>query len=338
MVAASPVDPLSDIPKSLPGIFSIERYPVANASKVLIHVRQIHESSIASVLRWRQDNASPEAIACHHSIREGMSALLSVYPCDALYLEGLHQSDVQIRREGVALFRDLIDGETSIRSNLMSRSATERRLLVRGLSEGKKTPVSLDEFQSLVQKTESRLDEQSISHSTAIQLAARFNLSIESPNSSQVEAFLEKLSKPIDELDALNAEVASIDARARAMVLKYSGQSSVSTGVLEQINSFTASMEKAAQKKAQLSAEIEHLLKSQQNSVYELRDEALVSLVAQRPPKVAGVERVLALWGAAHDLRPVVVAHNAAHRDNTIALVVITPNPVRELEQEHPLR
>jgi hypothetical protein len=336
---AAGADPLKDIPKTLPGIHSIESYPVTNASKVLIHVRQIHESSIGAVVRWKEQNASPAAVACHQSIRQGVSALLSAYPCDALYLEGLHQADVHIRRQGVALFRELLQGEATIKSNLMSLSASEKELVARQISEGEKSPVSLDDFQSLVRNTESKLDRQSVSHSTATQLAARFGLTIESPNSPEVEVFLDQLRKPIDELDALNAAVGEINAKAQALFQRYGGgQESVPTAVVDELNFYTESMERSAQKKTRLALEIDQLLKSQQSSVFQLRDEALVSLVSRRPATAGKVDRVLALWGAAHDLRPVVAAHNAAHPDNQIALVVITPVPVSELERKRPLR
>jgi hypothetical protein len=332
-------DPLQDIPKKLPGIHSIESYPVSNASKVLIHVRQIHESSIEAIIRSTEQNASPDAIACHQSIRRGVSALLSVYPCDALYLEGLHQADVHIRRRGVALFRELLQGEATIRSNLTSLSAAERELVARQISEGEKAPVSLDDFQGLVKNTESKLDRQSVSHSTATQLAARFGLTIESPNSPEVEAFFDKVGKPIGELEALNAAVEEMGAKARALLQRYGGeQDSVPAAVVDELYFYTESMEKATQKKTLLAVEITQFLKSQQSSVYQLRDEALVSLVSQRPPKEGKIDRVLALWGAAHDLRPVIAAHNAAHPDNQIALVVITPVPVSELESTRPLR
>lgn len=338
-LVAEGADPLQDIPSTLPSIHSIERYPVTNASKVLIHIRQIHESSIEAVFRSADENASPEAIACHHSIRQGVLSLLSVYPCDALYLEGLHQADVHIRRRGVALFRNLLQGETTIRSNLLALSASERDLVARQMSEGAKTPVSLDDFQSIVQNTEAKLDRQSVSHSTATQLAARFGLTVESPNSPEVEAFLDKIRKPVDELDALNVGVREMDARARALVERHAGkEDSVPDAVVDELSLYTAAMERAVQRKTKLAAEVDQLLRSGQNSVFQLRDETLISLVSRRPSKVERVERVLALWGAAHDLRPVVVAHNAAHPDSRIALVVITPDPVSELERTRRLR
>lgn len=90
-----------------------------------------------------------------------------------------------------------------------------------------------------------------------------------------------------------------------ALLERYGGEKgSVPAAVVAELNFYTESIEKATQKKTRLAVEVDQLLKSQQSSVFQLRDEALVSLVSRRPSKEGKVDRVLALWGAAHDLAP----------------------------------
>jgi len=328
-------DTLAEIPASLPRIQSIERYPVANAKRVLIHVRQIHESSIEAVIHSKEENATAEALACHRSIREGLSALLAAYPCDALYLEGLHQADVLSRREGVAKFRDLLYAVSRARSKIDSAATNVN---AQETSSDATTPIARERVQSLLEETISRLDRNSVSHSTATQLAARFNLFLESPNSQEVEVFLAEISKPVDELDTLNSVAARIQERARGLAAQYSQLESVPTAVVEEMQSYATWMEEAAKRKTALQAEIGETLRTRRDVIYQKRDEALVELVSRRPENARGQDRALALWGAAHDLKPAVAAHNARHPENAIALVVITPQEVHEHAQRHPLR
>jgi hypothetical protein len=84
-------------------------------------------------------------------------------------------------------------------------------------------------------------------------------------------------------------------------------------------------MESAIERRVVLASQIKGQLKSEESSIFALREESIVALISARPSTSSGPESSLVLFGAKHDFLPEVQAHNAKHRDNAIGLVVITP-------------
>jgi hypothetical protein len=103
--------------------------------------------------------------------------------------------------------------------------------------------------------------------------------------------------------------------------------------VVRELGKLQVEMEAAVEKRTVLASQIQRQLTSEESNIFALREEAIVSLIASRPLVAAGMDTSLVLFGAKHDFLPEVQAHNAKHRDNAIALVVVTPEGLEKIPE-----
>ena len=328
--------PLQALPTSLPHLNSIHVYPVADCKHVLVHLRQSHESNHDEVLHLARVSVSRQTVESQIALRRGISEFVGRLPCHAIYVEGLQRYDVGIMRDSVNGFRDITTEQERFKRRV--REARQRYQSPGGGSESELGKISaveaeIERFDVLIRETVRQLDQQSISHSTAIQIAAAHNLTPESPNTEVVERFLNKFSEPYEKLEALNKRVTEITKRARAIADQYSTHPSPPEGVVRELGKLQVEMEAAVEKRTVLASQIQRQLTSEESNIFALREEAIVSLVAARPLVASGMDTSLVLFGAKHDFLPEVQAHNAKHRDNAIALVVVTPEGLEKIPE-----
>lgn len=331
VVAREPLEDLDTfkrIPSSLPHLDSIRVYPVTNSQHILVHVRQSHESNQYEVLFGGRGAVSRRTVECQTAIRSGIGKFLQTLPCDALYIEGLKLAEVEIMRSSVNGFRDVTQEQERVQRRAQkAKLAYESKNLSSPttLEVVKSLEASVARFDTVIKNTITTLDRESISHSTAIQLAAAHNLAPESPNTPSVERFLERFSRPYDQLAALNSRVAGMERRASEISIAYLKGATDSVEAREELRKLQVELESAIETKRTLTAEIERQFRSEQDNIFTAREEAIISLIAARPRSLTRIDTSLILLGAKHDLLPEVTAHNAKYRDNKISLVVVTP-------------
>ncbi len=317
-----------DIPPTLPHLESIRVYPVANCKHVLVHVRQSHESNHDEVVYLARGSVSQRTVACQRSIRAGIGEVLAKLPCHAIYVEGLKGDDVSTMRSSVNGFRDIIREQERFKARIQEAKRRYQSPGTRSDNELQKIAAIEQEvarFDAVIAQTVTQLDRTSISHSTAIQIAATHNLVPETPNTEPVERFLEKFSAPYERLEELNHRVFAMSQRAKAIADAHAEDTDPPTAVLEEMRQLEARLHAAVEEKTRLVSEIQRQLKNEQDGIFSLREDAIVALIAARPLASPNLDSSLVLFGAQHDLLPEIKAHNMKHPENTIALVVVTP-------------
>lgn len=317
------------LPRSLPHFESIQVYPVRNCKHILVHIRQSHESNHDQVMRLARGTVSERTARCQTSIRKGIGRFLEALPCNAIYVEGLRRSDVEMMRGSVSGFRDVTREQERFRAKIVEAKRIFQSPGARSESELEKVrslEASVARFDVVIDNTVKVLDQESISHSTAIQVAAAHNLIAESPNTPPVERFLERFAQPYDELQALNKRVLEKQRRAGKIVeMFFKDPTASSASAQKELLEIQAELESAVTTKMSLAERITRQLESEERNIFTLREEAVVSLIAARPIGLNRIDCSLVLFGAKHDFLPEVEAYNARYRDNGIALVVVTP-------------
>jgi hypothetical protein len=326
--------PLQGIPAELPHLESIQVHPARDCKHVLVHIRQSHESNHDQVVHLAGEALSERTLACQSSIRAGIGEFLAKVPCHAIYIEGLQRQDVAMMRSSVNGFRDISREQETLKIRV--REARRRYQSPGTRSEDDLRKVAAIEqeiarFDLLIAQTVKQLDQTSISHSTAIQLAAAHNLVPETPNTESVERFLQRFSAPYDRLEELNRQVVEMRQRAQVIADAHIADTVPPAAALEELRRLEARLQGAVEEKVALVTAIQRQFKTEERNIFALREEALVSLIAARPVAAPQVDSSLVLFGAQHDLLPEIEAHNAKHPHNAIALVVITPVGLGEM-------
>lgn len=322
------VGPIAELPSTLPHLDSIRVYPAANYQHILVHVRQAHESNYDELVRLSPASLSSQTLLSQTSIRNGIGALLKILPGHAIYVEGLHQGDVSTMRFAVNGFRDVVREQERFKRRIDQAHRFFQSPGARDESELEKLRIverGAAKFDDLIKQTIGQFDRTSISHSTAIQIAANYNLVPESPNTEPVERFLERFSQPYTELEQLNKRAIALEVRARSIMGSNLTELALSPAERESLQKLRAELYEASKERVKVVAKIERQLSSEEDNIFTLREEAVVSLIAARPFAQPFPDTSLVLFGARHDFRDEVRAHNRRNPDNAIALVVVTP-------------
>lgn len=329
--ARAELEQISGFPSMLRGASSVERYPVEGAKQVLVHVRQAHENPIFQALTQGQSNASPRAVACHENIRALLHDLEAQCPCRSMFVEGVARDGIAETREGVRQLSEMLrindrarHQVDAFRANLRGKQPTSEQA---GLLQAMGQAVAAEDLRYA--QLCANLDAQSLSLSSAYQVAANYNIEILSPDTPETEKFLKEYFRPVEQLSALNQKVA--DAKAEASKLIQAVEASGTRkpeemlAVSQKIESLSKMILAASEEKKQLVQRVERSQQGADAKIFDLREDAVLSLMKERPIAGDKPEPILVLFGAAHDFRDNVARFNKQNPARPISLIVVTP-------------
>jgi hypothetical protein len=318
----------SIFPKSLEGASLVEVFPAKSPKLVLVHFRQVHESSATSAITLRNSSTLSLLRECQEDIRTAYADMIKkgISP-HSLYIEGFDADSVASIRPGIEDYRSVLSSVDQAK-NILIQSEQEARRYALSPQQREVTvvPIQRATAQSIknLEDQERKIDEIAISRGTAIRCAARYGANISAVETPKTKAILEAAFAPIKELELLNQKVALYTAEVELAV---SGKKGIS---VERVNAMIREITAAKERKQVLVAQYLSYQKTHENSVFKEREDEYLRKIFENRPKGDGPHFAALLLGGDHDLRDNVEEINRFNPNAGCTLVVVTPSRYRQ--------